>query len=159
GRALAGKGALDGATQALPMLYQLAATNNADYHDITSGSNGAYSCGPGYDLVTGIGTPLANLVVPALVGTTRQGPSVVNPASATPHPVTGTSTSLSVSGTDPSGASSLTYTWSVTSAPAGANIPTFSVNGTNASQNTTATFYKAGAYTFQVRLTDPSGLT
>ena len=156
---MAGLGALDGPTQALPTLYQLAATHYADYHDITSGSNGAYSCGPGYDLVTGIGTPLANLVVPALAGTTSQGPSVVNTASATPNPVTGTSTNLSVSGTDPSGASGLTYTWSVTTAPAGATTPAFSVNGTNAAQNTTATFYKAGLYTFQVTFTDPSGLT
>src|SRR5262249_8455261 len=62
GRALAGKGALDGATQALPMLYQLPA---ADYHDITSGSNGAYVAGPGYDLVTGMRTPVANQVVAA----------------------------------------------------------------------------------------------
>lgn len=30
---------------------------NTDYHDITSGSNGDYSAQPGYDLVTGIGTP------------------------------------------------------------------------------------------------------
>ncbi|HMC87942.1 MAG TPA: S53 family peptidase, partial [Gemmataceae bacterium] len=36
GRALAGKGALDGRSQTLPMLYQLAAT---DFHDITTGSS------------------------------------------------------------------------------------------------------------------------
>jgi subtilase family serine protease len=69
GRGLNGLKSLDGRTQTLPMLYQLATTNHADYHDITEGSNGAYSCGPGYDLVTGIGTPLANLVVPTLIGT------------------------------------------------------------------------------------------
>ena len=44
-------------------------------------------------------------------------------------------------------------------APAGAATPTFSSNGSNASQNTTATFYRAGTYTFQVTITDPSGLT
>ena len=43
--------------------------------------------------------------------------------------------------------------------PAGAATPTFSSNGSNASQNTTATFYRAGTYTFQVTITDPSGLT
>ena len=42
-----------------------------DYHDITSGNNG--SCGTlckavaGYDFVTGVGSPKANLLVPALV--------------------------------------------------------------------------------------------
>ncbi|KAA2267058.1 peptidase S8 [Solihabitans fulvus] len=35
-------------------LYSLAKTN---FHDITSGSNGAYSAKSGFDLVTGIGTP------------------------------------------------------------------------------------------------------
>ena len=36
-----------------------------DFRDITSGNNG-YAAGTGYDLVTGIGTPVANLLVPAL---------------------------------------------------------------------------------------------
>ena len=35
-------------------LYSLATT---DFHDITSGSNGAYKAGKGFDLVTGIGSP------------------------------------------------------------------------------------------------------
>ena len=118
GRALAGQSSLDGPSQTLPMLYQLP---GSDFHDITSGSNAAYSAGPGYDLVTGLGTPVANLIAPALAGVASQpGPSVVTPAQATPSPVTGTTTSLSVSGTDPTGASGLTYTWSVTSAPTGA---------------------------------------
>src|SRR5205807_737888 len=56
GRALAGLGSLDGFTQTLPKLYQLPA---ADFHDITSGSNG-FAAGPGYDLVTGRGSPVAN---------------------------------------------------------------------------------------------------
>jgi hypothetical protein len=43
----------------------------ADYHDITSGTNG--SCGAqctagiGYDFVTGLGSPQANLLIPALI--------------------------------------------------------------------------------------------
>jgi subtilase family serine protease len=43
----------------------------AGYHDITTGSNGSclYLCKarPGYDFVTGLGTPKADLVIPALV--------------------------------------------------------------------------------------------
>ncbi len=66
GRAQAGLGSLDGATQTLPKLYALPAS---DFHDITSGSNGAgTSAGPGYDLVTGRGSPIANLLIPDLVG-------------------------------------------------------------------------------------------
>jgi hypothetical protein len=68
GRALIGKTALSGASQLLPMIYTLSA---ADFHDITVGTSTGtpnYSAGPGYDLVTGRGTPLANKVVPDLVG-------------------------------------------------------------------------------------------
>jgi len=156
GRALTGQSPLDGPSQTLPMLYQLP---GSDFHDITSGSNGAYTAGPGYDLVTGLGTPVANLIAPALAGFTNPGPSVVTPATATSNPVTGTTTSLSVSGNDPTGASGLTYTWSVTSAPTGAAAPTFNLDGTNAAQNTTVTFSQTGTYTFQVTLADPAGLT
>ena len=44
---------LDGPSQTLPALYSMAASN---FHDITSGNNG-FAAGPGYDLVTGIGSP------------------------------------------------------------------------------------------------------
>lgn len=65
GRALAGKGSLDGPTQTLPALYAFAA---ADFHDILSGSNG-YQAAAGYDLATGRGSPFANRVVKDLVAT------------------------------------------------------------------------------------------
>lgn len=61
-RGISGLASLDGAKDTLPLLYAMPATN---FHDITSGSNGGYSAGTGYDLVTGLGTPLAQLVVPA----------------------------------------------------------------------------------------------
>ena len=51
----------------MDILYQ----NPADFHDITSGTSDGhpnYSAGPGYDLVTGLGSPIANLVVGSLVG-------------------------------------------------------------------------------------------
>ena len=70
GRALAGLPALDGPGQTLPRLYNLP---SADFHDITSGNNTdggsvGYSAGPGYDLVTGLGSPIANKLVPDLAG-------------------------------------------------------------------------------------------
>ncbi|MHB8452328.1 MAG: S53 family peptidase, partial [Mycobacteriales bacterium] len=40
---------------------------SADFRDITSGSNGSYSAGPGYDEVTGIGAPLWDLLRPLLI--------------------------------------------------------------------------------------------
>ena len=53
----------------------------------------------------------------------------------------------------------MTYTWAVTSLPPSAAPPDFSVNGTNASKNTSATFYKAGSYGFEVTITDAVGST
>ena len=38
-----------------PLIYPLNGSNC--FRDILIGSNGAYHCGPHYDLVTGIGTP------------------------------------------------------------------------------------------------------
>lgn len=44
-----------------PVLYETEPTSA--FHDITLGANGAYTAGPGYDLVTGLGTPdIGNLV-------------------------------------------------------------------------------------------------
>jgi subtilase family serine protease len=44
-----------------PVLYSAEPTSA--FHDITVGANGAYTAGPGYDLVTGLGTPdIAKLV-------------------------------------------------------------------------------------------------
>ena len=59
GRVLAGGTPLTGYTQTLPALYSLPA---ADFHDILYGNNGD-PAGPGYDLATGLGTPVANLLV------------------------------------------------------------------------------------------------
>jgi subtilase family serine protease len=62
GRELAGAGSLN-TTQALNSLYSIKA---GDFHDITTGYNGYYA-GPGYDLVTGRGTPIASSLVPDLI--------------------------------------------------------------------------------------------
>ncbi|HEY1569062.1 MAG TPA: hypothetical protein VGF68_18695, partial [Solirubrobacteraceae bacterium] len=44
-----------------PVLYST--EPSTAFHDITVGSNTAYTAGPGYDLVTGLGTPdIAKLV-------------------------------------------------------------------------------------------------
>jgi hypothetical protein len=90
--------------------------------------------------------------------TGNQPPTVVQPAAASPNPVSGTTTGLSVLGANDGGEGSLTYTWQATAAPAGAT-PVFSANGTNAAKNTVVTFNRAGAYNFQVTITDSGGLT
>jgi hypothetical protein len=74
GRALDKLGTLNGATNTLPTLYSLesnATTYANDFHDITSGATSfSISAGTGYDEVTGIGSPRANNLVPALVSST-----------------------------------------------------------------------------------------
>ena len=64
---------LNGPDQTLPALYALGGTGDSPsnystyFHDITTGFN-FYNAGPGYDLVTGIGSPQANNLLPALAG-------------------------------------------------------------------------------------------
>ncbi len=67
GRGLAGLSVFDTASL-MTSLYAMPASN---FHDITSGSSGGtapQSAAPGFDLVTGRGTPKAQLVVASLVG-------------------------------------------------------------------------------------------
>jgi len=155
GRALAGQGSLDGFTQTLPALYKLP---SSDFHDVTSGGNGGYQAGAGYDLVTGRGTPIANLVIRDLVGGSTgsaQPPTIATPAQVVSQ--TATTATLHVLGADAAGEASLTYTWAAAGTPPGS--VSFSANGTNAAKDTTVTFTAAGTYTLQVTVTDPSGLT
>ena len=60
-RASTGRGSLSG-TQTLAALYT---ASSSDFNDITTGNNG-FPALTGYDLATGLGTPKANLLVPAL---------------------------------------------------------------------------------------------
>ncbi len=96
---------------------------------------------------------------PATVTITNAAPTVLTPAAATPSPVTGSTTSLSVLGADDGGESNLIYTWAATVMPSGASAPQFSINGANAAKNTVATFGDAGGYTFVVTIEDSGGLT
>jgi kumamolisin len=48
-----------------PLLYQTA-SSAGDFNDITSGTNGAYSAGPGWDACTGLGSPIGAQIAAAL---------------------------------------------------------------------------------------------
>jgi subtilase family serine protease len=154
GRALAGLGSLDGPSQTLPMLYSISA---GDYHDITTGGNGTFSAGPGYDLVTGRGTPLANLVVADLVGSQSvQGAthfSVSAPSSST----AGSAFSVTVTALDGNGNTFAGYTGTVhfTSSDTIAGLPfdyTFTAadNGVHTFTNL-VTLKTAGSQTVTVK--------
>ena len=119
----------------------------------------------GISIAAGTASDLAGNLAPAAGPSTtfavdNTAPTVATPASAAPSLVTGTTTALSVLGADSlAGESSLTYSWAATLVPSGAGVPLFSINGSNAAKNTTATFTAAGNYTFQVTITNDSGQT
>jgi hypothetical protein len=97
GLAAASKGSLDGPGQTLPQIYSLP---GADFHDITSGNNG-YSAGAGYDLVTGRGSPIANLVVNSLVAQNSGPPGVIGSPAAINYSVgSATYENVFLAGTD-----------------------------------------------------------
>jgi hypothetical protein len=84
GRALAGLGTLDGATQTLPLLYSVP---SADFRDVTAGSNG-HRATRGYDLATGLGDPrgaalVSDLSNPNIQATIRTVPSATRARSST----------------------------------------------------------------------------
>jgi xyloglucan-specific exo-beta-1,4-glucanase len=88
--------------------------------------------------------------------TVNTGPTVAT-AAASPNPAPGSTTALSVLGSENGSGSGLTYTWSAT----GPGSVTYSgaVNGSNDARNITAMFSKAGSYTLTATITDSAGLT
>jgi subtilase family serine protease len=120
GRALEGKGVLANAQEAV---YQIP---ESDFHDVTTGYNVVASAGPGYDEVTGIGTPIANKVVSDLVNATT-GPVNVADAVISGNPSTVPS---NLSGTGGAGSDSSTGSVSLTdSANVSAAFATMSGSG------------------------------
>ena len=91
GLATAGQGSLS-TTQVLSDLYSLP---SSDYNAVTTGFNG-YRATSGYNLVTGLGTPKANLVVSGVLAANGVSTNSVK-ATATPTP-TATLTPTSTSG-------------------------------------------------------------
>jgi subtilase family serine protease len=136
GRVLGGESALNstGPQQVMDILYQ----NTSDFHDITTGTSDGdpnYSAGPGYDYVTGLGTPFANSVASSLVGTTA--PHDTFKLTASSPQTAGKSFSLTVTAISPSGTTDTSFTGSIdfTSTDPQASLP-----GTSSLDDGTATF-------------------
>jgi kumamolisin len=121
-----------------PDLYSLA--NGSVFHDITSGSNGAYSCLPGYDMVTGLGSVDVGELVNAL-----SSPPVGTPSGLTATPVN--ATQINITWNAVSGATSYKIYRSAAAAGtflAVGTITSASYNDQNLSANTTY-YYKVSA--------------
>ncbi len=56
-----------------PALY--AAKGGTSFRDITSGNNGSFTAGPGWDACTGLGSPVGTAVVTALKGAVKPSPT------------------------------------------------------------------------------------
>jgi subtilase family serine protease len=120
GLATAGQGSLN-TTQVLTNLYSLP---SSDFNDVTTGFNG-YSATPGYDLVTGLGTPKANLVVSGVLaanGVATTSVSATPTPTPTPNPTpTSTPTHHTTTRTTHSGSASKADQISSTTAASGSS--------------------------------------
>ncbi len=137
-----------------PALYQIGAGSNraASFHDVTSGSNGNFSAGTGYDQVTGLGTPVGDGLANALLGTGGSTGgntvTVTNPGSKSTQ--VNTAASLQISASD--SASGQTLTYSATGLPTG-----LSINSSTGLISGTPTV--AGTYSVNVSVHDTTGAT
>lgn len=126
GRTAVGEADLS-STTLLPMIYQLP---TADFHDITSGTtlgSPNYSAGPGYDLTTGRGSPIANKVIADLIGSSNPTPTTTHFAISSPTSTTaGTSFTITVTAESATNAvmTGFTGTVSLTSSDGLAGLPT-----------------------------------
>jgi hypothetical protein len=125
GRALSGQPALNSTSpqEVMNVLYK----NPAAFHDITSGTSTGgppYSAGPGYDYVTGMGSPIANLIVGSLVGTSTGWYDRLVLAAPTAE-TAGTSFSLTVTAQNWSGVTDTGYLGTIyfTSSDVQAGLP------------------------------------
>jgi len=65
-----------------PTLYQTVAAAAGTFHDITSGNNGDYSAGSGWDACSGWGSPNGAAILQSLAGASTSAP----PGGTTPAP-------------------------------------------------------------------------
>jgi subtilase family serine protease len=122
GRTIEGAPTLDGPSQTMAAINALP---QADFHDVTQGNNGGFSAGPGYDEVTGLGSPVADLVVPGLASyNVAAGLSFVT--SVSPQITAGTPLDIEVEVENSAGQLETNYigtvTLELTGGPAGSTI-------------------------------------
>jgi len=165
GRALAGLSSLDGATQTLPKIYALPAT---DFHDIVGGTSTGtpnYTAVQGYDLVTGRGSPYANQVVADLIGqSTSPVGSTQFSVTASASSTAGTSFNLTVTALQANGSPYTSYAGTVhfTSSDTLAGLPadfTFTAAGNKGTHTFSVTLKTAGSETVTVTDKVNSSLT
>ena len=159
-----GGGSTFTSAQALTKLYTLPAS---DFHDITSGNNG-YAAGAGYDLVTGRGSPIVNLLASSLAGPTTPTPVISSMTAGPTSGLAGTSVTLTASNVHESiGAptiSTVTF-YRESNSTSGLQTAGDTLLGTGTQNGTTWTYsfdttgLSAGTYTFYATATDSGSVT
>jgi CSLREA domain-containing protein len=112
--------------QVLTELYSLQKSKPGDFHDILSGNNG-FSAGPGYDYVTGLGTPNGSQLVPDLASFVAANLTSISVTPSLPTVGEGLTEQFTATGTYSNG-STQDITSSVTWASATTAVAT--INGT-----------------------------
>ncbi|HLY36522.1 MAG TPA: S53 family peptidase, partial [Candidatus Binatia bacterium] len=70
------RGVSGGLGQLVPDLYRLGSAGAPVFRDVTTGTNGGFAAGPGFDLATGWGAPLAGALADAIDGPARCEPLI-----------------------------------------------------------------------------------
>lgn len=143
-------------------IYPLFGTSN--FRDITSGNNGSYSAGTGYDLVTGIGVPVVSTLLQTLSGTSNNNTAC--PAISGFTPATGAvSSSVVITGSNFTGASAVTFNstsavFSVSSATQiTATVPSGATTGPITVTNAVGTGTSSSSFTVSLGTTATTGTT
>ena len=147
-----------------PLIYPIAAGSSytTDFHDITSGSNGA-SATTGFDLATGLGSPNGAALITALAGGGSTSPSFS--LSASPSSVSvaqggnGTSSITSTVSGGFSGAVSLTASGQPTGVTVTFNPSTIAAPGSGSSSMAIAVASTTVAGTYTITVKGTSGTT
>lgn len=153
GRTAASLGTLDGPTQTLPGLYAL---RNSDFYDVTNGTSTGqpqYSAGPGYDLVTGLGSPRADLLIDGLLHQPPTALTISNNYVADKQPAGTLVGQLSATDADTGD----TFTYSLVPGQGDKDNAAFTIVGDKLETAASLNFWTKPAYGIRVRATDQEG--
>ncbi|MGA2648100.1 MAG: protease pro-enzyme activation domain-containing protein [Candidatus Sulfotelmatobacter sp.] len=144
-----------------PSLYSIGLSSNydADFHDVTSGSNG-YSATTGYDLATGWGSPNGSGLITALAGNSSSPGFSLSASPTTVSVAQGSSGSSTITSTVTDGFDSA-IALSATGQPTGVTVsfsPT-SITGAGTSKMTMTVAASTVAGTYSIKVTGTSGST
>ena len=133
-------------TETLSALYSLP---QEDFHDITSGANKNSSATTGFDQVTGLGTPVANLLVPDLIA---YGSAVSLSTSLLAAGMIGSPYAQSITANGGTGPKTMTYSVTAGTLPAG-----LAFDVSNSELDIVGTPSTAGSVTFNLTADDADG--